>query len=101
MAKWADYCISAVKYDSEKKHIEKVKVHKDLGDTIEAPSEWTRTKVVETIEKGSSFITITTNDKGNWKKGEDVHIITVKGKKYLRTDNNETEEDNLGNLPEF
>ncbi|MCK4296809.1 MAG: DUF3892 domain-containing protein [Candidatus Marinimicrobia bacterium] len=101
MAKWADYCISAVRYDSEQKHIEKVKVHKDLGDTIGASSEWTRSEVVEKIEKENSFVTIIRNSNGNWNKGEDVHIITVKGNKYIRTDNNEIEEDNLENLPEF
>lgn len=35
MAKWADYGISAVRYDSDDQYIDQVKVHKDNGDTIE------------------------------------------------------------------
>ena len=29
MTKWADYCISAVRYDEDETHIVKVKVHAD------------------------------------------------------------------------
>ncbi len=35
------------------------------------------------------------------KGGAKVEIIRVKGIKYLRTDGNSTEADNLGELPEF
>ncbi len=99
MAKWADYGISAVRYDSEHTHIVKVRVHEDKGDKIGAPTEWTRSQVVTAIENGKSLVTILRG--GNWKKGQDVHIITVKGTKYLRTDQNLKASDNLGELPEF
>lgn len=102
MVKWADYGISAVSYNNKKKtHIEKVKVHEDNGDTIGASSEWSRTKVVSTIEKGKTFVTIFKTAEGKWNKGEDVRIVKVKGTKYIRTDSNKTESDNLRNLPEF
>ncbi|GAI66234.1 unnamed protein product, partial [marine sediment metagenome] len=48
-----------------------------------------------------SFVTIFKSEDGEWKRGEDVHIIEVKGKKYIRTDKNEIDEDNLGELPEL
>lgn len=32
--------------------------------------------------------------------GPKVHVVTIGGKKYLRTDRNDTPEDNLGELPE-
>ena len=32
MEKWADYLISAVRYDSKRSHIEKVRLHEDKGD---------------------------------------------------------------------
>ena len=101
MAKWADYCISAVRYDDEKTHIVRVRVHVDNGDTIADAKEWTRQSVVSSLEDGKSFVTITKSSDGKWKKGEDVHIIEVKGKKYIRTDANKRESDNLGKLPEF
>ena len=50
MAKWADYCISAVRYNAEHTHIVKVKVHIDSGDTIGTATEWTRSEVVTAIE---------------------------------------------------
>ncbi len=101
MAKWADYCISAVSYNNSKKtHIEKVKVHEDKEKTIGTSSEWSRTKVVSTIEKGKTFVTIFKKADG-WNKGEDVRIVKINGTKYIRTDSNKTASDNLRNLPEF
>lgn len=100
MDKWADYCISAVRYNSTGAHIEKVKVHVDNGDSIGAASEWFRTDVILALEKGNSFVTITKNE-GKWNKGQDVHIIHVNGKKYIRTDTDSTASDNLENLPRF
>lgn len=100
MAKWADYGISAVRYDVNHQRIEKVKVHKDNGDTIGSPSEWTRAQVVLTIEAGNTFVTIL-NQGGSWRKGQNVHIVVINGVKYIRTDQNRQASDNLENLPEF
>ncbi len=101
MAKWADYCISAVRYNSEHTHIVKTRVHADSGDSIGAANEWTRAEVVDAIGRGKTFVTITRNSDGKWSKGEDVRIVTVNGTKYIRTDANSKASDNLGNLPEF
>ncbi len=98
--KWADYCISKVHYNLEHTHIIKVKICPDNGDTLGATSEWMRTDVVNTIQNGKTFVTIVENG-NNWKKGEDVRIVTVNGTKYIRTDANSKASDNLGNLPEF
>ena len=100
MAKWADYCISAVRYNTERTHIVKVKVHIDNGDTIGNATEWTRSDVVTAIGAGKTFVTITSTS-GNWHKGEDVRSVTIGGVKYIRTDANSKASDNLGNLPEF
>jgi len=102
MAKWADYLISEKSYDSDRKHIERLKVHKDLGDEVGSSSIWKRKEVVDKIESGFDFCTILKNPKNEkWKKGADVHVIKVNKKKYLRTDSNNVEKDNLGDLPEF
>ena len=63
--------------------------------------EWARSKVVSEIGNNKTFITTIRSDKGEWARGEDVRIITVNNTKYLRTDKNNTEKDNLGKLPEF
>jgi hypothetical protein len=101
MEKWADYGISAVKYNNERTHIVKVKAHKDSGDTISASTEWTRSEVVSAVERGSSFVTILQARDDKWRKGQDVHIINISGVKYIRTDQNHKASDNLGELPEF
>jgi len=100
-SKWADYLISAVRYDSDKAHIETVRVHPDLGDTVGAASEWTRTKVVTTLEGGKTVCTIVKGTDGKWSKGADVHIVTVNDVNYIRTDANSIARDNLGSLPTF
>lgn len=101
MEKWADYGISVARYDDERKHITRVKVHEDTGDSMGASEEWTRTKVVSPMEQAKTFVTILKGNEGEWKKGQDIHIITVNNVKYIRTDQNRTASDNLENLPEF
>ena len=101
MAKWADYGISEVRYDDDRTHIVKVKVREDKGDKFGPAEEWARKAVVSAIEGGTTFVTILTSSDGKWQNGQDVHIITVKGVKYIRTDQNPKAADNLENLPEF
>ena len=102
MVKWADYGISAVRYNSKGTHIEKVKVHIDKGDTMEPTGEWFRTDVVSSLEKGHTFVTILLSNEGKWDKGEEVGIVHhPNGEKYIRTDKDYTAADNLKNLPRF
>ncbi len=101
MAKWADYGISKVRYDDKRKHIVKVLVHEDKGETIGGGKEWTRGQVVAAIERGKTFVTILKRDDDKWHKGQDIHTVTVNNVKYIRTDQNRTASDNLESLPEF
>ena len=100
MTKWADYCVSAVRYNAAETHIERVRVHVDTGDIIAAATDLTRSQVASAIERGNSFVTIYQRN-GQWHKGEDVRVITVNGVKYIRTDTNYKAADNLGNLPRY
>ena len=101
MAKWADYLISAVKYDSDHERIQSLKTHEDKGDTVGSIYTESRSKVVSNIENGNSYCTILKTNDNKWKKGEDVHIVKVDDEKFIRTDRNEIKKDNLENLPEF
>ncbi len=101
MAKWADYGISKVQYSQQRTHIVKVEVREDKGDSFGAAMERSRSQVVAAIERGETFVTILKNSSNEWKKGQDVHVISVNGVKYIRTDQNRRESDNLENLPEF
>lgn len=103
MAKWADYLISAVHYSegTNRKYISHLRVHPDGDSSVGTGSTWTKDQVVAAINSGSSFMTIYQGSDGKWKRGEDVRVITVNYRHYLRTDANHIEADNLGNLPEF
>jgi hypothetical protein len=100
MAKWADYGISKVRYNEKHQHIVKVKARVDNGDSIGPPTEMTRETVVKKLKDGETFVTIPLKD-GKFTKGEDVRIVKVNGVEYIRTDQNQKESDNLGELPEF
>jgi hypothetical protein len=101
MDKWADYCISSVRYTTERAYIIKVKVHIDNGDTVGNAKEWTRNEVASAIGEGKTFVTITQDSNNTWAKGQDVHIVLINNVKYIRTDKNNRASDNLENLPEF
>ncbi|UVL65023.1 DUF3892 domain-containing protein [Pseudomonas sp. B21-031] len=96
----ADFCITEVKYDSDHERIEWVKVREDKGDN--APGPWRvthRAFIVDLIRLGkASFQTRTQDRYGNWKKGAKIEVY---GDKFLTTEGNRTEKDNLGELPEF
>lgn len=100
MGKWADYGISAVRYDSTNTHIEQVQIHEDTGSSIGKGQIVSRQTVVNAIEQGTTFITIIMKN-GKWNKGEDVFIVKINGKKYIKTTSNNTEDDNLESLPTF
>lgn len=95
----ADFCISAVRYDSNNQHIDWLKVHEDKGLSIGPARSVPRLFVVDLIRLGkATFQTVVKNSKDQWKDGEHVHVIDDE---YLSTDRNSTVRDNLGNLPTF
>lgn len=100
MAKWADYLISEVRYDSKKDHIIRVKSHEDKDTSVGSAFEETRSSVVDKLKIGNTYCTIV-KASGKWSRGSDLHVVKVGGTEYIRTDKNQTAKDNLGNLPEF
>ncbi len=101
MDKWADYGISAVHYNQEHTHIERVKVHRDNGDTIGEPVDYSRQQVIDAIKRKVTFVTIFRASSGGWSKGQPVFSIIVNRKEFIKTVENDKEEDNLENLPEY
>ena len=100
MTKWADYVITAVKFKKEKRHIEQVQIWTDNGELANEQTT-TRSEVVRLLENGSTVVTAYKNNINKWNRGDDINIVEVRGNKFIRTDGNSIEEDNLGNLPEF
>jgi len=101
MAKWADYLISAVRYNSEHTHIIDLMAHEDTGESISAGKEYSRQAIIDGIKNGTTFVTIYKNDLAEYNKGQKVYVVNVNGVRYLKTVDNGKEEDNLENLPEF
>lgn len=101
MASWGDYAITAVRYNHDDTRIKKVE-RKEVTDILTNTEKVSRSKVVESIESGHDHTTAIKNPKtGKWSLGDEVHILEIHGEKFIRTDQNNTEEDNLGDLPTF
>lgn len=101
--KWADYAIHAVRYNKERTHIEFVSAMQVswLGGFGVAQS-YHRQTVIDMIDiQHYKFATTVRQQNGLWTQGPQVYVVTVNGKKYLRTDGNSIARDNLENLPEF
>jgi len=101
MAKWADYGISAVRFNSTHSHIDRVQINTDNGDTIGTAQDIGRADVVAAIKRNITFVTIFRNVDGKWNKGQPVFVDRVSGVEYLKTVPNGKPIDNLDNLPEF
>ncbi len=103
MTKWADYLISEVQYveTATTKHISKVKVHTDLGESVGGSVTWSREDVVNAIDLNSTFMTIFKGVNGSFNKGAKVEKIKINNEWFITTEPDKTKKDNLGNLPEF
>lgn len=102
MHKWADYLISAVRYEENlnSKSISHFKIHLDNGNSVGEGSTWTKQEVLEAIAKGKSFLTIIKDERGKWKKGRGV-FLTKFDKTYLRTDSVSLREHDRVDVREF
>lgn len=100
MDKWADYLVTAVRYNGRRTHIDAVKACADRGDSVGAEVVMTRQSVVASMDR-YTFMTANKGSDGKLTKGARIEAIVVNGVTYLRTDANRTPADNLGNLPEF
>lgn len=72
--KWADYLISAVKYDKSKTRVEEVAVHIDYREKLSLqPFILTRRALIEKLEAGKTFVTIVMVD-DDWRKRKKVRL---------------------------
>ena len=99
MEKWADYGISAVRFNDKGIYIDQVRVHKDKGIAMGDAEVWSREQVISALENDYTFITILNYDQGIWSEGQEVNIVPVNGNKFIRTDKDRTPSDDLDNLP--
>ena len=93
MGKWADYLISAVKYDTKNRIIQ-VKQHQDFGEKIGEGEIIDRDSLTSNLKHGKSYMTVFSSN-NNWKPGDYVRIVKMPGSYSIRTDDNKVEHDNL------
>ena len=92
--------IYAVNYATGKKHIAKVKAQ--VTETAEVPpiKIYTKNDILKLNDSG--FRIVTTIKRGTkYGFGADVDVYLLKGVRFLKTEPNDREEDNLGELPTF
>ena len=100
-----EYWVSHKRMNADDTRIIKVKAMEKLEKSLSASKEYTRSDVVSSIEKKNNWITCTfvekKENKNIWRSSAEIHIIEIRGNKFIRTDRNQTAADNLGELPEF
>jgi hypothetical protein len=101
MEKWADFCITGVRYHPPRTAIREVEIRDDNGSGLSAPRRVTREAVVDAIDRGSTFVTAYRGPTGQFQRGEDVRVVDLPPGRYIRTDRNRVQRDNLDNLPEY
>lgn len=95
----ADFCITAVRYNTDRTHIEYVQVREEKPNEIGPIRTVARAFIADLIRLGkASFITRTKNADNTFTYGARVHLID---EVYITTDSNNRKRDNLENLPEF
>ena len=93
MGKWADYLISAVKYNSKNRIIQ-VRQHQDFGVKIGEGEIIDRDSLTSNLKHGKTYMTVFSSS-DNWKPGDYVRIVKMPENYSIRTDDNKVEHDNL------
>ena len=101
MAKWADYCIFSVRFNTSRTHIDRVRAYPDNGDSFGSAIEFSRAGVVSEVKGGTTFVTTFKGTDGKYKLGNTVFITIINETEYIKSVRDNTPVDNLDNLPEF
>jgi hypothetical protein len=101
MQKWADYLISAVKTVTGSSTVEALEVHSDFGSMVCETVVAKRAEVIANLKRGVTYSTVFRTAMGKWRKGDDVHLVTIDGKDYLRTNNEMVARDQFDEVPEL
>ncbi len=102
MLKWADFLISAVKSGPTQDCISYVEVHSDIGCVVCETFITSRAELIANLKKGCTYTTIIRTASGKWRKGEDVCLVHVNGKDYVKAGSKEcTPCDDFLTVPEL
>ena len=74
MDKWADYCVSQIKWNESGKQIEEFIVHEDTGDSLTSGTSKSRNWVIQKIDNNKTFCTVQLNETGKWNKTSNIRL---------------------------
>lgn len=97
----ADYYIEKVRYNKDHTRIIWVSVHQDNESKLGGAYNMVRKKIMSLMRAGKLFMTIYRTPEGKYRKGQKIAVVRVNGSDYIRTDQQEIEQDQLENLPDF
>lgn len=86
MNKWADYGVSSVKYDADRRIAKYFRVHPDRGDHLGPPAEYDRPTIIDALKSGLSFVAVE-SEGSEWRKGRALTLETVRNAEFLSIDN--------------
>ena len=101
MAESADYFISHVHYDQDPDHIHSARIWQNVSNQLQPSGVWLRQQVVAVLLQARGVATMREASPNQWVWGERVSIYTLNNQHFIRTDANQREADNLGDLPQF
>ncbi len=99
MSRWADYLVSAVRYDPDRRITHAIQ-HADAEDGIGGGQKIDRETLSANLKKGLGYCTIFSGGQ-NWTRGDRINLVRAGGGYSIRTDLNKAGYDNLRLVPEI
>lgn len=102
----ADYYITAVHYSLNYKgneviHSVKVAKNNKADNTFQPPVIWTRQEVINAIDNHKMLFKTLYKTSSGYRVGDEVMTFFIGGTEYIKTEGNNKECDNLGEIEEF
>jgi len=103
VSKLADVIVIGVHYSNPgwNRRIEAVRLSPELSAVSLMRTQLSRDEMVQLVKRYPQSCYTAYQERGVWKRGARIEIVTINLVAFLRTDANPKAEDNLGNLPEF
>jgi hypothetical protein len=101
VSKWADWVITAVRFNGAGTHIEEVRAYEHTGSQLINQTTKRRLAVVSELKAGTSYCTATQGRDGRYYFGASVAVVRIDGEDFIKTRPDGTKRDNLDNLPTF
>lgn len=95
------YGVTAVRYNDENTHIDKLKAGLIKDGMLQAQKEFSRTEVVSLVKAKNTFVSLVKKADGSgYSMSAEINVFPVETD-YLKTKQDKITKDNLENLPAF